>query len=61
VRKPIQLRLAAVEKWRRGRVERALSRGNQAEAMKAAQFYTDVSAKADSLALAAVTSYRYFD
>lgn len=61
VRKPIELRLAAVEKWRRERFERALARRDLAEAGKAAQLYTAVSAKANWLALATVTPYRDLD
>jgi hypothetical protein len=61
MRRLIELRLAAVEEWRRKRFERTLERGDQAAALKAAQLYTEVSSKAASLALAAVTRYRDFD
>jgi hypothetical protein len=68
-RRPIELRLYEVEKWRKARFDRAFEcalqnpsqDSNQAALAKAAQLYTDVSVKANSIALASAATYRDFD
>ncbi|WP_194460346.1 hypothetical protein [Bradyrhizobium sp. CCBAU 53421] len=54
---PTILRLSRIEQWRRERFERALKGGDYRTAKRAADLYTAVSARADSIALGSIHPY----
>jgi hypothetical protein len=55
---PEILRLSRIEKWAKERFERRMRGRDTASAMRAANFYTAISCRADGIALDNVSSYR---
>jgi hypothetical protein len=55
---PEILRLSLIEKWAQARFERRMRERDIAAAMRAANFYTIISRRADGVALDNVSSYR---
>jgi len=57
MRRPILLRLCAVVEWRKTRWERAVERGD-GTAIRAAELYTEVTARANAVAGGGISTYR---
>jgi hypothetical protein len=55
---PEILRLSRIEKWAKARFEQRMKGKDVAAAMRAANFYTAISCRADGAALQSVTPFR---
>jgi hypothetical protein len=55
---PTGVRLHRIEQWAEARFERAVERGDTAITKRAADFYTRVAARANSVALGSVSACR---